>query len=200
MVEVNCLGLKCPMPLIATKKALLENPGKNLRILIDNETSCSNLKTYLSDNGIEFSVNELKGIFYFETGSTPIVAPLKEEASYCSSNAENSRFIVVLDSAEMGRGSTELGSILLKGFLTALSESDILPDEVICYNGGVVLASSESQFSGYLKKIADRDVKITLCGTCVDYYGIKDKLVAGNISNMMYILSRLSSTLKIVKP
>lgn len=200
MVEVNCIGQKCPMPLITTKKALIGNPNDILCILLDNETSCSNLKTYLTDNGLEFSVEKVNGVFRIVTGNSIVqIESLGNEENYCNSNLERS-YIVVLDSNEMGQGSMELGTILLKGFLSALSESDFLPAEVICYNKGVLLASSNTPFAGYLKVLEDKNVKITLCGTCVDYFGIKDELQAGKISNMMYILERLSSSFKIVKP
>lgn len=199
MVEVSCIGQKCPLPLINTKKALGEHPNEVLVITIDNEISCDNLESYLTDNGIEFSVVCDGKISTITTGSKTAVAPLKEPAPYCSSSSE-SGYIVVLDGTEMGQGSSDLGAILLKGFLTALSENDTLPAEVICYNGGVTLASGESIFCDYLKKLNAKGVKITLCGTCVDFYSIKDKLVVGEISNMYYILNRLSSTLKIVKP
>lgn len=200
MVEVNCIGQKCPMPLIATKKALISNPNTDLCILLDNETSCSNLKTYLTDNGVEFLVETVDGIFRIVTGNSkgPIDS-LSDETTYCNSNLERN-YIVVLDSNVMGNGSEELGEILLKGFLSALYESDFLPAEVICYNKGVLLASSDTSFAGYLKALEEKNVKITLCGTCVDYFDIKSKLQVGTISNMMYILERLSSSFKIVKP
>lgn len=198
MVEVNCIGQKCPLPLITTRKAIVEHPNEMLVISIDNGTSCDNLKSYLTDNGIEFSVSQNAKVFTITTGSKFAITPLKDPEPYCPSLNE-SGYIVVLDGIEMGRGSSELGTILLKGFLTALSESDNLPVEVICYNGGVQLASSESIFCDYLKNLGDKGVKVKLCGTCVDFYNLKDKVVVGEISNMFDILNRLSSTCKIVK-
>lgn len=199
MVEVSCIGQKCPLPLISTKKALVEHPNEVLVITIDNDISCGNLESYLTDNGIEFSVVRDGNIFTITTGSKTAVAPLKDPEPYCSTSSE-SGYIVVLDKTEMGQGSSELGSILLKGFLTALSENDSLPVEIICYNSGVNLASSESIFCEYIKTLSAKGVKITLCGTCVDFYGIKDKLVVGEISNMYYILNKLNSPFKIVRP
>ncbi len=199
MVEVNCIGQKCPLPLISTKKALVEHPNEVLVITIDNEISCSNLESYLTDNGVEFSVVKNGPLSTITTGSKSTITPLKEPEPYCSTSSDQG-YIVVLDGTEMGQGSSELGTILLKGFLTALSENDSLPVELICYNGGVKLASSDSAFCEYLKKLNGKGVKVTLCGTCVDFYGIKETLAVGEISNMYYILNRLSSSLKIVKP
>jgi len=199
MVDVNCIGQKCPLPLINTRKAILKHPNEMLVISIDNGTSCDNLKSYLTDNGIEFSISQKGNVFTITTGSNISIAPMKDPEPYCSSLNE-SGYIVVLDGNEMGKGSVELGTILLKGFLTALSESDTLPIEIICYNGGVQLASSKSMFCDYLKNLVDKGVKVKLCGTCVDFYNIKDMLVVGEISNMYYILNRLNSKFKIVKP
>jgi selenium metabolism protein YedF len=198
MVEVNCIGQKCPLPLINTKKALVAHPTEDLLIKVDNETSCTNLRSYLADNGIQFTESFDGSIYTIVTGEKPLDLEPKEEAPYCTS--ENQGYIVVLDSNEMGRGDAQLGAILLKGFLTALSEADILPQEIICYNSGVLIAASNSPASEYLKKLHSKGVKVTLCGTCVDFYQIKQDLAIGEISNMLYILGKLSGPLKIVKP
>jgi selenium metabolism protein YedF len=199
MVEVNCLGQKCPLPLISTKKALLAHPNEDLAIIVDNETSCNNLKSYLTDNGISFTVAAQNETFTIYTGKGEMLNPLSNPSQYCSSTSD-AGFIVVFDRCSMGDGDASLGAILLKGFLTALSENEQLPLEVICYNSGVLLADSQSEFSEYFKKIERLGVKITLCGTCVDFYGIKERLAAGSISNMMYILNKLSSAAKVIKP
>lgn len=199
MIEVNCIGQKCPVPIINTKKALNQHPTEDLCIRVDNATSCKNLEAYLSDNGIHFTVRQDKDIYTIITGARFNSEVIEDIAPYCPSSESNG-YIVVLKSAEMGDGCSDLGAILLKGFLTALSEADKLPEEIICYNGGVLLASDKSSNSESLKKLSERGVKVTLCGTCVDFYGVKDSLLVGDISNMYYILTRLSSNLKIVTP
>ena len=42
-------------------------------------------------------------------------------------------------------------------------------------------------------------VEILTCGTCLDYYGIKDKLAVGTVSNMYTIVEKLNNADKIIK-
>lgn len=198
MVEVNCIGQKCPLPLIHTKKAIVENPNTSLKILVDNETSCSNLKSYLQDNGIEFNVLESNGSFAIITGDASKIT-LKEVDPYCNTNKQEG-FIVIFDSNIMGTGNSDLGKLLIKGFLTALSEHDEKPTEIICYNSGVLLAENNTETANYLKKILEMGVRVKLCGTCLDFYGIQNNIAVGEITNMFYILQKLTSNCRIIKP
>ena len=107
---------------------------------------------------------------------------------------------MAISSNKMGEGDAELGTILMKGFFAALSESDPFPSEVIFYNSGVLLLLNDSGIMASLEKLKLMGVKITACGTCTDFYGIKDKLTIGTISNMFSILTSLNSASKVIKP
>jgi TusA-related sulfurtransferase len=63
MKTVDTRGLTCPAPLIKTRQGLNEAaPGEDVQVIIDNPTSLSNVKRYLSDNRLEFSVREEGGV------------------------------------------------------------------------------------------------------------------------------------------
>ena len=88
----------------------------------------------------------------------------------------------------------------MKGFLSTLLELKATPTEIICYNSAVTLALKSSDTAATLQQISERGIKITLCGTCVDFYNLRDDLAVGQISNMLYIAERLSSGVRIIQP
>ncbi len=87
----------------------------------------------------------------------------------------------------MGQGSEELGRLLMRGFLYALTERDTVPDRLILMNSGVRLAASGSESLANLKKLGERGVEILVCGACVEYFGLKADMAVGRISNMYEI-------------
>lgn len=203
MTILDCSGMLCPKPLIETKKAIKSGkPGDDLKIIIDNDTSLQNLNKFLIDNGI-------KPIYANEKGKHSLIFTISnlndtyKPEDYCEvSTPQNhaGKYIVVLESDSMGSGDKELGDLLAKGFLSTIADLDTLPQEIICYNGGVKLAKKGTPSASNLVKLNQLGVKIMLCGTCVDFYKIKDEIEIGEISNMYYIASRLTSGANIVKP
>ncbi|MDI3527269.1 MAG: hypothetical protein PWR03_1452 [Tenuifilum sp.] len=200
---VDCKGLLCPQPLILTKRTLKEVvKGEIVKVIIDNATSCQNVTRFLTDNNIEFKTSEADGV-YTLTIITPGAdfSPKKEAEEYCEiSNPKTGSYIVQITSDFIGSGNEDLGRILMKGFLNTLPDIEELPSEIICYNSGVLLAKKGTDTAKSLLKLKNLGVKISLCGTCVDFYGIKEEIEVGEISNMLYIAEKLTSGVKVVKP
>jgi len=202
---VDCRGMVCPQPLVETRRAIkMSNPGEVLSVVVDNSTSLKNILRFLEDNGVECVVKQEA-----ESSSITFNVPLqmaqpdKRAEQYCDVSPKpdvNSGFIVLLNSATMGKGNDDLGKILMKGFLSTLLELNATPTEIICYNSAVTLACKSSDTAATLQQISERGVKITLCGTCVDFYNLRDDLAVGQISNMLYIAERLSSGVRVIQP
>jgi len=201
MRVINCKGLICPMPLIETKKALKESKiGDILVVEVDNETSFNNLSHFLKDNGLSFDYKQDASVYVLTFEVKEMVSKSNEMSSISKPIVNKGNYIVVIDSNSMGYGSEDLGKILIKGFINTLDQLDNLPSEIICYNSGVTLAIKGTDTSQSLKKLENQGVKITLCGTCVDFYGIKENIEVGTISNMLYIAGKLAGNQQIVKP
>ena len=100
----------------------------------------------------------------------------------------------------MGEGAEELGKILMKSFLYALTQQDELPDTILFYNGGAKLTCECSESLEDLKDLAARGVEILTCGTCLNFYGITEKLQVGSVTNMYDIVERMSSADRVIKP
>jgi tRNA 2-thiouridine synthesizing protein A len=43
MIEVDARGFSCPIPVVKTKKAMKDNPGKELAVLVDSNVAKENV-------------------------------------------------------------------------------------------------------------------------------------------------------------
>jgi selenium metabolism protein YedF len=182
---IDTRGHICPIPLIMAKSAIKEaSTGDVLLIISDNETSCQNLMQYLTDLGAN-PQKETKGNEFHITITVPApTASMPQAESYCSTDKG---YAVVIKSDRMGMGDDNLGSILIRAFINSLKDADKLPTHLILYNAGVKLAVNGTDTSSSLVNLESLGVKIIVCGTCADFFGIKENLAAGTISNMYQI-------------
>ncbi|MDI6616874.1 MAG: sulfurtransferase-like selenium metabolism protein YedF, partial [Syntrophaceae bacterium] len=84
-------------------------------------------------------------------------------------------------------------------FLHTLGEINPRPDAMIFFNGGVKLATDGSEVIEDLRALEKAGARILVCGTCLDFFGLKDKLRAGMISNMYDIAETMLSAGRIVR-
>lgn len=201
MQTVDGKGLLCPQPLILTRKALKNClPGEILKIECDNKTAFQNIITYLNDQSLSPVGMEADGIFQIEVVNQAIRQGEDAGSGSIDPGLCSSAYIVVLSSDRMGEGDSQLGSLLMKGFLNALHEQQVLPTHLVFYNSGVKLTTVDSGVSSSLKSLEDSGVEILICGTCVDFYDIKSQLAVGKISNMFTITETMAKTGHVVKP
>ena len=109
-------------------------------------------------------------------------------------------FVIAVDTATMGRGNDELGKVLMKGFIFAVTQLEKLPKTMLFYNGGATLTTEDSDSLEDLKSLEAQGVEIKTCGTCLNYYGLTDKLQVGEVTNMYDIVEILAKAAKVVKP
>jgi len=203
MKIVDTRGERCPKPIIETKKALKEiAQGEVFAVVTDNKTAFLNISRFLSDNEIKFSVTESDGVWRFEVNNEKGISETTPAESYCEpdNNTGTGSYAVAISSETMGSGSDELGRNLMKSFFIALSVMERLPSLVVFYNSGVKLAAEGSDIADYLADLNRKGVEMILCGTCVDYYKLENKLVCGKIGDMYQILEKLSLAGNIIRP
>lgn len=122
------------------------------------------------------------------------------EGVSCQPDSRRKGMVVVLSSNLMGQGDDALGKVLMKGFVYALSQQDILPETVLLYNSGAFLSSEGSDNLEDLKELEAQGVEILTCGACMKHYGLEDKLKAGSVTNMYEIVERMSAATLLVRP
>ncbi len=197
MKTIDCRGLPCPQPVINTKNALDELAvGERLCVLVDNEAAVQNVSRFASGQGHSFEVVSKEG--YWEILITKKTTG-HEAPITCGPEAQALPVCVVLAAKGMGQGDETLSGILLRAFLKTLREAREKPAKIVCYNEGVFLTLSGSEVLDDLKALEEEGVEILVCGTCLDYYQVKDKLSVGKISNMYDILETLLGS-RVVRP
>lgn len=189
MKKIDCLGMACPMPVINTKKYFDSIEEGDAEVLVDNEVAKNNICKYAEGLGYSFSSSEKDGNYIIKI----------EKSKENKIEKDKDDFIIVIGTNKLGQGDDNLGTILMKGYLYTLSESDILPKEIIFLNGGVKLTVDSSEVLESLKNLEKRGVKILSCGTCLDFYGVKNNLAIGEISNMYTIVESMNSSNKVIK-
>lgn len=200
-MNINAFGKPCPMPLVMAKKEI-DAGCKDLTIAVDNDTAVKNLTRLGSKTGLAVSVNKIEGgwqVNLSEGGSN--TERSVETLAYLGVDVSvsGSGYAVFIGKDHVGEGDPALGYNLMKMALYTLSESDVVPVSLLFMNSGVKLAASdEAQVVESIEALIDKGTEVLVCGTCLDFYHIKDALKVGDISNMYDILERMQEASKVI--
>lgn len=227
MITVDARGDVCPIPIVKTKNAIRGlTRAEEVKTLVDNEIAVENLKKMAVQKGwpvrslrtadgtyeVVMQVPETAGsapISASGAADTPVATTAAADAASRTSGApaaqkcaggDSPNIVVAVSSDRMGNGIDELGRILMKSFLFALSQQDTLPRTILFYNAGAQLTCEGSPCLEDLKKLSADDVEILTCGTCLDFQNLKDKLRVGGVTNMYEIAAKLLAADHVVKP
>ena len=201
-IVVDARGEQCPIPVVKAKKALSDMKEAGiLEVHVDNEIAVQNVMRLVSGMGFSASSekrDEKHFVIEIEAGASPEKKEEEPEIS-CMPDARGNT-VVAIDADVMGRGNDELGRILIKGFIYALTQLDELPKTILFYNSGVTLAVEGAVCLEDLKSMEAQGVEIMACGTCLNFYGLTEKLAVGQVANMYSIVETLSAAAKVIKP
>jgi selenium metabolism protein YedF len=204
MKTIDTKGQKCPLPLMAAKKALKEiAAGEAFIVLTDNQTSFNNLSKFLKDNKTDFSVETDEGVWKLTIVKKEEEVAQAKEGTYSNSSVpdfQKGNFVIAISSDKMGEGNDGLGYLLMKNFINSVKDLDILPEKIVLYNKGVTLVSTDSPVAKHLSDLEKMGVKILVCGTCVQHYSLEGRTGAGIVSNMFEITDAMASAGNIVRP
>lgn len=200
---VNAIGDACPIPVVKTVNAIKEMGAEDgiVEIFVDNEIAVQNLTKLANQRGYEVSsekLEEKKFCVKMKVGDAP--APAAEAPVTCTPDVRKKNVVVVISSACMGSGDDKLGAALMKGFIFAVSQQEELPATMLFYNGGAKLTCEDAPTLEDLKSLEAQGVEILTCGTCLNNYGLTDKLQVGSVTNMYVIAEKMTQASLIVKP
>jgi len=181
---IDCKGLKCPQPVINTKKE-----GEAL-IIVDNEVAKNNICKFAQSNGYKYKAVDSEGLFNIN---------ITKEDCHCEIMKFDKKLVIVVGTDKLGEGEEVLGANLMKSYMYALSESDDIPSDIIFLNSGVKLTTKGSSVIDSLEELKNKGVNITSCGTCLDFYNLKDDLLIGDISNMYTIVETMNKSDNTIK-
>ena len=201
--KIDCKGMACPLPVVNAKKASEElKTGDVLTVLVDNEIAVQNLTRFAEHKGFSVSAEKKADKEYavIMTISGAAAVETREEEIACVMDSRRKGMLVVLSANVMGTGDPKLGTSLMKAFVFALTKQDQLPDTILCYNTGAYLTCESADTLEDLKLLESEGVTILTCGTCLDFYGLKEKLAVGGVTNMYDIVERMENAAQIIKP
>lgn len=196
-IQINAKGLECPKPVLLAKKALDEGNAV-VEILVDNAIAVENLTRLAQSGGRDIKSMAVEGGFAV-TISGGTGNPQEQKPLPMISCAPQSGYAVFIGKDYVGDGDLTLGYNLMKMLLYSLSQSDDLPESVLFMNAGVKLAAGgEQQVVDSIKALIEKGVRVLVCGTCLNFFGLTEQLAAGTVSNMYEILSAMQQAGKVI--
>ncbi len=189
---IDCKGLQCPMPVVKTKKYFDSIESGESTIIVDNLVARNNVVKLAEGSGYKSIVEEKEDLYFIKI--------TKEKCEAINVEAKEKKKLTLLVSTDkLGLGDDKLGDMLMKSYIFALSEADLIPNDLLFINEGVKLTIEDSPVMDSLKKLINRGTNILVCGTCLDFYNIKDKLSIGEITNMYTIVELMNNADNTIK-
>lgn len=199
MKTLDCRNMQCPRPVLETRKQLLAHPTQAITVLVDNDVAQANVTRLAHKEGFDVvaaTEDQHLRLTLTPTGSlsettvlpaTSVAAPQTDTVVYIASNC-------------MGRGSDELGEVLMRNFIFTLAETSTPPTAILFVNSGVKLTCQGSAVLEPLRHLAAAGVTIGSCGLCLEFFGLKEQLQIGQISNMLETVEALQQATRIIQP
>ena len=202
MITVEARGEQCPIPVVKTLKVINEmKAADTIETHVDNETAVQNLTKLAESKNFKVKSEKIEDKHFVVTMEAAPTgeASAEESVPVCLPDRKGNT-VYAFGSNCMGLGDDELGATLMKGFIYAVSQLDELPKTMLFYNGGAKLTVEGSASLEDLKSLQAQGVEILTCGTCLNFYGLSDKLAVGEVTNMYSIVEKLNGASHIVKP
>jgi selenium metabolism protein YedF len=204
---VDARGLSCPQPVMEARKALTETKALEVTVLVDAEAPAENVARMARAMGCDVMFQDEGGHIAVRLSRSADQAalaaslrgapPSREDASACSPSKDVAVFFA---SATVGHGDDDLGRLLMVAFVKTLKSLSPQPRALLFMNGGVKLAAEGSEVAGALRELEQGGATLLVCGTCLDFFHLKEKLAVGKVSNMFEIASRLVAADHVVRP
>ncbi len=191
MKEIDARGLACPAPVLQTKAALQEENIDHLRVVVDNAASQQNVQRFLESQGFEATLKQAGADYLVVGARTGQPLPQDEPKTAAVAEGDTKKIMVMCASDRMGFGDDVLGRKLMINFLKTLKEMG--PDlwRLVFVNNGVKLTIEGSAALPDLKAYENDGLKILVCGTCLDHFGLLEQKRVGETTNMLDIVTAM---------
>ncbi len=190
MQTIDNRGLNCPEPLVRTKEAIDEY--QEIISIVDNKIALENILKFAGNNRLQAHWEEKGGDYFINISGESSSRQPADEKNIPDCPAITTKQTYLITSDEFGKGSTELGQLLMKNLIYTLTKTEIKPDYLIFVNSGVNLCVKDSPVLDDLAVLKDYGTTILACGTCLDYYNLKESFSEGQITNMYDIADILA--------
>jgi sulfur relay (sulfurtransferase) complex TusBCD TusD component (DsrE family) len=106
--------------------------------------------------------------------------------------------VIMIPREGMGSGEAILQQKLLSTYLSLLLENGSLPEAICFYTDGVKLVVEGSPLLERLSEIEKKGVRLIICSTCLNYYGLIEKVRVGIIGGMPDIIDAQTKADKVI--
>lgn len=100
----------------------------------------------------------------------------------------DSETVILITRDGMGQAGPELQHKLISTYLKLLDEHNILPAAICFYTEGVKLAVAGSPVLDSLRSLEAKGVRLILCSTCLNYFGLVERTQLGIAGGMTDII------------
>lgn len=200
MIEIDSFGETCPKPVIRAMKALQDPASEgSVRVRVDNTVAVENLKRLATSKRGTVAVDEIDGgwaVTIADVAAEAAENPAGDDAALVEAGiacpvpepiAVGQQVTVFVGSKALGQGAAELGHILIKGLVYAMSQADEPPHRIVFFNDGAALTCEGSELVDDVRELERRGCEVLTCGTCLDFHGLRDKLAVGGVTNLYAI-------------
>lgn len=105
---------------------------------------------------------------------------------------------VLITRKGMGEAEPELQTTLLQTYLRTLNEAAERPAEICFYAEGVHLVIEGSPVLHLLRLLAAKGVRLTVCSTCLNFYGLTEQVAVGHKGTMAEIVEAQMRAEKVI--
>lgn len=192
---IDAKGKNCPIPVIMAKKEI-DGGLDGFIIEVDNAIAVENLKKLAKSQGFFVNVNK-------EDNNYSVI--FNKECEECNEILKEIKdksligdYAVFIGKEIIGAGNEDLGKNLMKMFFYTLSEGDDVPKYILFMNDGVKVPTLNEQAIEHLKELQSKGSEILVCGACLNFYNLEEKLSAGKVSNMYDITNSMKDASKVI--
>ena len=113
-------------------------------------------------------------------------------------NNEYADTVLVMNHDGLGQADTTLSHKLASNYFRTLIELEQLPKAIVFYADGVKLVAAGTPCQKEFEELSIASVPLIACRTCLDYYTLLDRVVVGEIGNMMRIVETQASASRVI--
>lgn len=197
MAELNCRGLACPAPVTQVRDLLAQGKPATVTVLVDNEAARENVSRFLAYQGYQVTVAEADGDFRVIGAGGGEACEVMDDKELAAAGGGR-KILVMITTDRMGHGDDQLGAGLMLSFLKTLKEMGPELWRLVFINAGVKLAVAGAETLAPLRELADGEVSILVCGTCLNHFDLLDQKQVGETTNMLDIVTSLQLADKVI--
>ncbi len=106
--------------------------------------------------------------------------------------------VVIVPNAGLGHAEPALGVRVLGNYFRTLAELGARPRAICFYTAGVKMVADDSPLLVELRALAQAGVPIVSCRTCLEHYGLIDRVAVGEVGNMAQVIELQAAAAKVI--